>query len=308
MSILERGGPLTFFKARPLTADTDINKRSNLVYQAQIRSSQRLGAKRPSETQQGSHIRVGGNCQSKKLKEELSSKGLNSNSRRGFTSDLKSLLCCSMNRFLRAIAVKRWQSSTTLIVGDEMARLDLSRAARCGFPEVVFGEGKSAKQISDIFKALYDAKSWPIIATRVSVEQVAHCRSQWTSPHALLYDEDARIMHVDDGGVGVGVGVGVGAKTKDTSRRLARISVLSAGTSDYRVASEAALLLKLTLPPTAATVQTINDVGVAGLHRLLTKLPSFQDSDCLIVVAGMEGALSSVVGGPTVASYFDRWW
>jgi len=97
-------------------------------------------------------------------------------------------------------------------------------------------------------------------------------------------------MHVDDGGVGVG------AKVRDPAR-LAKVSILSAGTSDYRVASEAALLLRLTLPSNAVTVQTINDVGVAGLHRLLTKLPSFQDSDCLIVVAGMEGALSSVVGG-----------
>jgi len=178
---------------------------------------------------------------------------------------------------------------STLSVGDSVALLDLSRAARAGFPEIIFGEGKSAEQIAQIMLAMYRNSHAPIIASRVSAEQHAYVQKALSphlqAPHTLQYHDDARILHIQSPPA---------ASPLPSPAR--KVSVLSAGTSDYRVASEAAILLQLTLPP-SVRVQVINDVGVAGLHRLITHLPTIQDADVIIVVAGMDGALPSVVGG-----------
>jgi len=178
----------------------------------------------------------------------------------------------------------------TLRVG-EMAKLDVSRTSRCGFPEVIFAEGKSASQVSEIMMSLYRARQWPIIASRVSAEQYSLCQTQLNAllpkEAALKYSEDSRILYIEDPQASTGKNVS----------RMAKVSVLSAGTSDYKVASEASLLLRLTLPAGRVEVNEVNDVGVAGLHRLLSQLPSIEDSDVIIVTAGMDGALPSVVGG-----------
>lgn len=174
----------------------------------------------------------------------------------------------------------------TLRVG-EMAKLDVSRVARCGFPEVIFAEGKSATQVSEIMLSMLRAEQWPIIASRVSAEQYALCQIR-LGPELLKYHQDSRILYIENPQQ---------VSTSKNLSRMAKVSVLSAGTSDYRVASEAALLLRLTLPAGIVEVKEVNDVGVAGLHRLLSQLPSIEDSDVIIVAAGMDGALPSVVGG-----------
>jgi pyridinium-3,5-biscarboxylic acid mononucleotide synthase len=158
-------------------------------------------------------------------------------------------------------------------VGD-YAHVDLHRALRNGFPEVIFGLGKTPVQVSEIFARLME-HSQTVMATRISPETAIFIQSQQTG---LNYDERARILYHQ------------AAPVKDP---LAGVTVISAGTSDVPVAEEAALTAELM----GNQVERIYDVGVSGLHRLLSYLPNLQKAHVLIVVAGMEGALTSVVGG-----------
>ena len=154
------------------------------------------------------------------------------------------------------------------------ARVDVDRAARTGDPEVVFGGGKTPTQVVGILRALHDKHpERAVLATRLSPEAVDLVRDQL--PGAVV-DDVARAVTL--GQVPVGRGL---------------VAVISAGTSDAPVAAEAAL----TVTVHGSTVERIDDVGVAGLHRVLDARGRFVEADCLIVVAGMEGALPSVVGG-----------
>jgi len=154
------------------------------------------------------------------------------------------------------------------------ARVDVDRAARTGDPEVVFGGGKTPTQVVGILRALHDKHpERAVLATRLSAEAVDLVRDQL--PDAVV-DDVARAATL--GPVPVGRGL---------------VAVISAGTSDASVAAEAAL----TVTVHGAEVERIDDVGVAGLHRVLEARGRFAEADCLIVVAGMEGALPSVVGG-----------
>jgi len=154
------------------------------------------------------------------------------------------------------------------------ARVDVDRAARTGDPEVVYGEGKTPEQVVGILRTLHERHpERAVLATRLSVEALDVVRG------AL---PDAR---VDDVARAVSLG------PLPVARGL--VAVISAGTSDARVAAEAAL----TAAVHGAGVERIEDVGVAGLHRLLEVRERFAGADCLVVVAGMEGALPSVVGG-----------
>ena len=204
--------------------------------------------------------------------------------------------------FAPRLQPRRLGSNTTLQVGDGVAMLDTSRAGRTGFPEIIFGEGKSSEQIAAIMMSMHRSKHTPIIASRVSQEQFFDVNAKLNTdiqPYTLKYHKDARIMHIQAPEPAAAAATAADAKVSASPPpRPRKVAILSAGTSDYRVAAEAQVLLQLTLPPApAVTVQAINDVGVAGLHRLLAQLPSFADADAVVVVAGMDGALPSVVGG-----------
>lgn len=155
------------------------------------------------------------------------------------------------------------------------AHLDHHRALRTGLPEVIFAQGKTPQQVLEIFLRLYQT-SPQVLATHVSAEMYQHIRH--SLPAAVNYHAAARVLYTD----------------KDPEReKLPGILVLTAGTSDIPVAEEAAITADLA----GNQVQRVFDVGVAGLHRLLDRLPLLQEAHVIIVVAGMEGALPSVVGG-----------
>ncbi len=154
------------------------------------------------------------------------------------------------------------------------ARVDLDRAARTGDPEVVYGEGKTPDQVVGILRTLHERHpDRAVLATRLSAETLDVVGDELPEAHL---DEVARAATLGP---------------IPTARGL--VAVISAGTSDAPVAAEAAL----TAAVHGAGVERIEDVGVAGLHRLLEARERFAGADCLVVVAGMEGALPSVVGG-----------
>jgi NCAIR mutase (PurE)-related protein len=156
------------------------------------------------------------------------------------------------------------------------ARLDTDRAARTGDPEVVYGSGKSPAQVVDLLSHLHAAHpDRAVLATRLDDATLAEVGTRLPS---AVVDPAARAATL--GPVPEGVG---------------RVAVLSAGTSDAPVAREAALSARVH----GAAVVEVSDVGVAGLHRLLAERERIDAADCLVVVAGMEGALPSVVGGLT---------
>jgi pyridinium-3,5-biscarboxylic acid mononucleotide synthase len=156
---------------------------------------------------------------------------------------------------------------------DELAHslVDVHRALRTGDPEVVYGSGKTVPQVLDNVEALRAASDRGVLVTRAAPEAVAALRA--------AHDE----VLVD------GTTVVVGPLPRATGT----VAVLAAGTSDGPVAAEAAL----TARAFGAHVERVDDVGVAGLHRLIAARPALDRADCLVVVAGMEGALPSVVGG-----------
>ena len=152
------------------------------------------------------------------------------------------------------------------------ASVDLARAARCGFPEVVFGEGKTADQIAQVFDAQRAARQ-PCLATRVADADRDALRERF--PDAVV-NHPARTVRLGSNGEGRGF-----------------VPVISAGTTDRPVAEEAAETLRWM----GVRTTIVADVGVAGPHRLPERLPELAGADAAVVVAGMEGALPSVAGG-----------
>ena len=154
------------------------------------------------------------------------------------------------------------------------ARVDVDRAARTGDPEVVYGAGKTPEQVVEILRTLHDAHpDRAVLATRLT-EQAT----------------DAVVAALPDA-VSDPVARCVTLGPLPTAR--GTVAVVSAGTSDAPVAAEAALTARVY----GAGVRLVTDVGVSGLHRVLAARGDLVSSDCLVVVAGMEGALPSVVGG-----------
>lgn len=154
------------------------------------------------------------------------------------------------------------------------ATIDLDRERRTGFPEVVMGEGKSSEHIAEISKRIYDS-SGMVLVTRsdaIGAEAVKAliptanfietCGAVWADDRGLKSEHDGLV-------------------------------VVSAGTADMAVADEAEVVARLML----CDVRRINDVGVAGIHRLLAHKDVLQAARAIVVVAGMDGALPSVVGG-----------
>jgi NCAIR mutase (PurE)-related protein len=156
------------------------------------------------------------------------------------------------------------------------ASVDLDRRRRCGFPEVVFGQGKSVEQLREILSALV-ASSEDTLATRIDAQQAAGLLTTFPSGR---YNAVAHTFRVPKPGA-------------EKSLSTGWVAVISAGTSDLPVAEEA----RETLDWMGVRVTMIHDVGVAGPHRLPARLAEFENADAVVVVAGMEGALPSIVGG-----------
>ena len=156
----------------------------------------------------------------------------------------------------------------------DFAKVDHHRAIRQGFPEVVFGQGKTPEQIASIAATVL-TRSDRLLVTRASLEAFEATR---LGVGDAVFDETARCIVVD---------------RRENTTGVPGVAVLCAGTSDLPVATEAAITAELI----GCQVDRISDVGVAGLHRLLDHLPKIRECRALVVVAGMEGALPSVVGG-----------
>jgi NCAIR mutase (PurE)-related protein len=155
----------------------------------------------------------------------------------------------------------------------DFAKVDHHRSLRTGMPEVVFAAGKTAQQTATILSRIH-ANGTPALATRA--DEAAFAATLELVPEAT-YNTTARCITC-----------GTGAKKYG-----GKVAVICAGTSDLPVAEEAAV----TADFFGATVSRFTDVGVAGLHRLLAHLPAIREADAVVVCAGMEGALPSVVGG-----------
>ncbi len=162
----------------------------------------------------------------------------------------------------------------------ESARLDHHRSLRTGLPEAVFGENKSTDQLIEILEALLQTPT-VVLATRVSAEKAGNVLSRLSG---LTYHPMARILTGNDQHI-----------TPDRAR--GTIVIVTAGTSDLPVAEEA----RITLQWFGHPVERIYDAGVAGIHRILAHSALLQHGKVIIVVAGMEGALPSVVAGLTAA-------
>ncbi len=155
------------------------------------------------------------------------------------------------------------------------AKLDLHREVRTSFPEVIFCSGKPDEYLVNIYQKMVEATG-RAFGTRASAEQYELVKK--VLPQAI-YDPVSRILKVEpEGGMPEGTGM---------------IAVCSGGTADVPVAEEAAQ----TAEYFGARVERVYDVGVSGLHRILNRLDTIQKANCIVAVAGMEGALASVLGG-----------
>jgi hypothetical protein len=174
-------------------------------------------------------------------------------------------------------ALSRLQPTDVAALG--YAHVDLHRKDRCGFPEVIFCEGKSREWVEGVVKAL-QAAGQDCLATRVNDEQAGHLAAKFPTA------EQDRI------GRTFWLRTGSGIKNRES---VGTVGIITAGTADLPVAHEAVN----TARALGCTVELLADVGVAGIHRLLRHFDRFKAADALVVVAGMEGALPSVVGGLT---------
>ena len=153
------------------------------------------------------------------------------------------------------------------------AKLDSHRQLRQGFAEVVFCSGKKDEHLIEIFHRLYEMNG-EVLGTRASKHQFEILKETLPS---LMYDENSQIVKIE----------------KKDKEKIGKIVVVTAGTADIAVAEEAAQTAEFF----GNNVERIYDVGVSGLHRLLSRLDELQSANCVVAVAGMEGALPSVIGG-----------
>ncbi len=153
--------------------------------------------------------------------------------------------------------------------------MDLHRRVRCGFPEVIFGQGKTAQQIEAILRTLISHGQGGLVT------RVEPCGSGPSGVGVSGGPAQPGRPHLQD------------RKPRAAGAKVGRVVIVTAGTSDLPVAEEA----RVTAEAWNCDVALVADVGVAGLHRLLHELPRFGHADAIVVVAGMEGALPSVVGG-----------
>ena len=153
------------------------------------------------------------------------------------------------------------------------AKLDVHRKLRSGFAEFIFCSGKADEHLLHIYKKLYE-EDGEVFGTRASKEQYQLVK---TILPDIEYDEISHILKLE----------------KKGKKRIGKIAVCTAGTADIPVAEEAAQ----TAEYFGSHVERIYDVGVSGIHRLMSRLDVIQSANCVVAVAGMEGALASVMGG-----------
>ena len=168
--------------------------------------------------------------------------------------------------------VRAFQAAPVADLG--FAQVDLQRAARKGFPEVIYGAGKTPAQVVAIASKLVEREQ-PVLITRITPP---HARALKKKFRRAVFHEAARCVTIE---------------SKPRLLRPGVIVVLCAGTSDLPVAEEAAVTAEIM----GNRVERIYDVGVAGLHRLLRRLEEIRRANVIVAVAGMEGALPSVVAG-----------
>ena len=154
------------------------------------------------------------------------------------------------------------------------AHIDLHRQIRQGVPEVIYGAGKTTEQIIAIISSMLSYGQEQILLTRLAPNVAAEVQEQ----HQLTYINAAHIGYIGD---------------LPSQKTESAIAVITGGTSDYKVAEECAITAEFY----GNTVHRIYDVGVAGIHRLLQHLNTIMSAKVIVVIAGMEGALASVVGG-----------
>ena len=157
---------------------------------------------------------------------------------------------------------------------DAHARLDLRRQSRTGLPEVIYAPGKTPAQMRSIARVLLERSAAPVVATKASRDAFNAVRD--LSPESEYHEAARTIVLRREHGAPIG-----------------QCMIVTAGTSDIPIAEEAAV----TADACGAKVERVFDVGVAGIHRVLGVSEDLRTADVIIVVAGMEGALPSVVGG-----------
>lgn len=156
------------------------------------------------------------------------------------------------------------------------AKIDTHRKVRSGFSEVVFCSGKAEEHLIQIIGKLYE-EDGEVLGTRASAAQYERLKQTYPD---IQYDPISRIVKIE--------------KVKSGNQNLkGKIVVCTAGTADISVAEEAAQVAEYF----GSFVERVYDVGVSGIHRLLSKLETIQSANCVVAVAGMEGALASVIGG-----------
>ncbi|MCR5666090.1 MAG: nickel pincer cofactor biosynthesis protein LarB [Eubacterium sp.] len=151
--------------------------------------------------------------------------------------------------------------------------LDYARKERCGYAEVVFCSGKPDAYLVEIYQKIYEQEG-EVLGTRATKEQYELVRKHLPQ---VVYDEVSRILKIE----------------KPDKKRAGLIAVCTAGTADIPVAEEAAQTAEFL----GSNVDRIYDVGVSGIHRLLERTDRIRQANCVVAVAGMEGALASVIGG-----------
>lgn len=153
------------------------------------------------------------------------------------------------------------------------AKLDSHREIRSGFPEVIYCSGKPDEHLAAIYRKIYE-ENGEVFGTRANEHQYEIVKAAVPD---VTYDDVSHILKAE----------------KTDKKRYGKITVCTAGTADIPVAEEAAQTAEFF----GSNVDRIYDIGVSGLHRLLSKLDMIQAANCIVAVAGMEGALASVIGG-----------
>lgn len=157
------------------------------------------------------------------------------------------------------------------------AKLDTHRELRSGFPEVIYCAGKPDEYLVSIYMKMY-GENGEAFGTRASEAQYKLVREKLPQ---VRYDAVSRILSIENN------------PEEKAARRIGKIAVCTAGTADIPVAEEAAQ----TAEYFGSCVERVYDVGVSGIHRLLANMETIQEANCVVAVAGMEGALASVIGG-----------
>ena len=157
----------------------------------------------------------------------------------------------------------------------DYATIDYNRKQRTGAPEIIYGAGKTKEQIAGIIKNMLEHEQSDILATRIDEDKATYLQAIYPE---FQYDQDAQTFILNK---------------QPVIKNKGLIVVVCAGTSDIPVAKEAALTAEFL----GNAVEMISDVGVAGIHRLFNRMDIINQASVIIVVAGMEGALASVVGG-----------